>query len=234
MEKPLAIKLNDAEIPEVYRVSIDPTLAEPFQTAQMGPTPAIVITRKAVILPQISAGMIDSSEIVSFINGKLSDAILIILPENEGSVTKQEASKVTGDAKFLAEVKRIAPGLAALASQTVTAIRAAGVAGELVESAKGDKSGNVRWINRPLNTFTLKAQPRKSNLQFTLYGNPETYKIQGFLWKDQNSYSRGWVHGPGDVAMLAELARQSHARRQRSDRAAGKKGSAEGKLESHR
>jgi hypothetical protein len=87
--------------------------------------------------------MVDSTEIVAFINGNLPDAILIILPENEAANAKQETTEVTGDAKFLAEVKRIAPGLEVLAAQTVTALRAAGIAEELVESAKG------RWVNRP-------------------------------------------------------------------------------------
>jgi hypothetical protein len=68
-------------------------------------------------------------------------------------------------------------------------------------------------VNRPLNSFTLKAQPRKGNLQFTLYGNPETYDAGEFLRKDQNSYSRGWVEEFGDVPKFAMLVTEAHSRR---------------------
>jgi hypothetical protein len=202
MENPIALKLNNSDIPDVYRVSIDPILVEQLRNSRTCPVPAIVMARKATILSAMSAGIIDSADIVVIEKGNWADAILIVLPE-------QHRAASGGDDKFLLHVKHSAPNLAELATQTVAAIRAAGVDGELLEGSGG------RWVNRPLNTFTLKAQPRAENLQFTLYGNPETYNGNGFLRKDQNSYSRGWVREVGDIEVLADLARQSHARRKR-------------------
>jgi hypothetical protein len=202
MEYPIALKLINSDIPTIYRMSIDPALVEQLRSSQTGSVPAIVITRKASILPTMSTCVIDGADTVVIGEGNWADAILIVLSERHRAANE-------GDSKFLSHVKHNAPSLAELATQTVAAIRAAGVDGELVEGSGG------RWVNRPLNTFTLKAQPRVENLQFTLYGNPETYDGNDFLRKDQNSYSRGWVREANDVEVLAELARQSHARRKR-------------------
>lgn len=113
----------------------------------------------------------------------------------------------SGDDDFVAFVRSYAPGLVDLARETVAAIRAAGVPGEMVEAT------GRRWVNRPVNSFTLKPQPRVQNLQFTLYGEPRTYGEDDFLRTDQNSYSRGWVTSIDDGRRLATLAAKAHRRR---------------------
>jgi hypothetical protein len=230
MEKPLALKLNSAGAPNVYRVSIDPTFRQQIPSRRANLAPAVLVTRKATILPEISAGLIDHADIISVTEGNWEDTVLVVLPEistndaerrglasaGDAKIDAEQREPASpGDAEFLAEVKRRAPDLAMLADRTIAAVRAAGVEGELVKAKKDVKAkqDEGRWINRPSNTFTLKAQPRAGNLHFTLYGNPETFKSEGFLLKDQNSYSRGWVRNDHDVGVFAEFARQSYARR---------------------
>lgn len=207
MEKPVALKLTNSVVPDVYGVSIDPMLAERFQNEGSASDPAVVVTRKASILQDVSAGVVDEADVVAVLDGNWNSAILVVLNADGAFARQRKETEFTGDSKFLKRVQRIAPELADLARHTLEVIRESGVDGELVEGKGG------KWVNRPLNTFTLKAQPRKRNLAFTLYGNPDSYDAGEFLLKDQNSYSRGWVRDAGDARKLAELARQSHARR---------------------
>lgn len=208
MERPTAFKLTSAEKEEVYRVRIDPDQSRRFKPRDPSSMPAVIVTRAATILPAVSAGMVDASDVLAVVEGNWSEAVLVVLSDKplRGAPVKTAGD---GDSKFLMFVEQTAPSLAELATETLRAIRSAGVDGELIETKLG------RWMNKPLNTFTLKPQPRVGNLQFTLYGNPETYTAGDFLRKDQNSYSRGWVRSPADVQLLAELAQQSHNRRKR-------------------
>jgi hypothetical protein len=209
MEKPLAVRLTSSDSTKTYRVSIDPAIIRQHHFTASHSRPALLVVRKATILNDIAAGLIDSTDIVSVQDGNWDAAVLVVLPPAATTDKDKLLPSQSDDKEFIASVRRNAPGLADLAVQTISAIRAAGVNGKLTERAGG------RWVNNPLNTFTLKAQPRAENLAFTLYGNPETYSAQGFLLKDQNSYSRGWVRSLSDIGILADLVRQSHARRMR-------------------
>jgi hypothetical protein len=209
MDNPVALRLNASDPPEVYRVAIDPAIIGQFHTNPPIAPPALLVVRKAAILPAVSAGLIDGADIILVQQGDWARAILVVLPQTEVADSEPHGVSSSGDREFIADVERNAPELVDLAVQTISAIRAAGIDGELTAGAGG------RWVNRPLNTFTLKVQPRVGNLAFTLYGNPETYNYDKFLLKDQNSYSRGWVRSSSDVAILADLVRQSHARRRR-------------------
>lgn len=206
MDHLLAFRVADKAHPKVHRISLDPATIEALQ-GQSAHAPAVIVVRKAAMIAGMKAGMIDPVDVVSLAHGDWSNAVLIQLDEEE--VERQSAWQAAGDSEFLVQVEQGAPNLAKLAAETVAAIRKAGVDGELVEGSGG------RWVNRPLNTFTLKAQPRAGNLHFTLYGNPQTYDASDFLLKDQNSYSRGWVKTSKDVTQLAELVQISHARRRR-------------------
>lgn len=204
MQMPVAMKLRPGQLPAIYHVSVDPIVAAGLQASE-GNGPAIIVTRSATIVQSASAVIVDAAQLLAVQEGDWSNAILLVLADS--APARSEPSSEAGDQRFLAQVRAIAPKLVALASDTIMAIRYAGVDGELVEKGRG------RWVNHPLNTFTLKAQPRAGNLQFTLYGNPETYDQQGFLLQDQNSYSRGWVRNAEDVHALAKLAQNSHRRR---------------------
>ncbi|HEV2748690.1 MAG TPA: hypothetical protein VGW34_15520 [Allosphingosinicella sp.] len=155
----------------------------------------------------MSAGIVDVADVVAVTKGDWNDAVLVVLQQSQPTRDVRAHKHESGDPAFLSEVRRTAPNLADLAARTVTAIRALGVDGNLVKSRLG------RWVNQPLNSFTLKAQPRAGNLHFTLYGNPSSYEAEGFLLQDQNSYSRGWVRNPDDVNILARLVQQAHTRR---------------------
>lgn len=210
MDRPYALKLMERAAIEVHCVSLEPGIAKKLEVPAGQTAPAVLVVRNAAILPNVSAGMFDAADVVAVAEGDWANALLIVW--NEGTQqTKSDGlqSQSAGDVQFLKRVERDAVSLSTLAHQTISAIRKAGVDGELVETGGG------RWVNRPLNTFTLKVQPRAGNLQFTLYGNPESYDAGGFLLRDQNSYSRGWVRNADDARSLAELTRQAHARRNR-------------------
>lgn len=208
MQKPIALRVSGLAGAECHRVEINPLIGSALKAKSDSPAPALVVARRMVMLPDQGAGVIDACDVISVTDGDWSNAVLIVLPAGVPSGPSLPADAV-GDARFLAHVERTAPHLFELAARTVAAIRSIGVDGKL-EEAGG------RWVNRPTNTFTLKAQPRAGNLQFTLYGNPSSYDVEGFLLQDQNSYSRGWVRGPEDALLFAKLARESHLRRTRS------------------
>ncbi|WP_425033117.1 hypothetical protein [Pelagibacterium sp.] len=209
MQNPIAITLTSSGKVETYRVSVAPENTQKLKRSE-GRTsaPAVLLLRRAIILQDVSAGIIDPADVISAVDGDWSNAIVVICDERAAirpSTTGN--SSATGDEAFLEHVKRSAPELLRLARKTLLAVRAAEVDGDLVETNKG------RWVNRPLNTFTLKLQPKAGNLQFTLYGNPNDYTAEGFLLADQNSYSRGWIRNESDVGRFAALAQQAQTRR---------------------
>ncbi len=208
MRAPIALKLRGETKLQGYQVAIDPALSAQLKRNSGEQMPAVIVAKKAAILSEMGAGMIDADDVMAVGDGDWNAAILIVLPEVSRRVADLPM-RMAGDGKFLAQVRNDAPFLCELAEQTIKSIRSAGVDGELTEASGG------RWVNRPLNTFTLKVQPRAANLHFTLYGNPNSFKHQGFLLQDQNSYSRGWVKNSHDVGRLVEFVRVAHARRKR-------------------
>jgi len=212
MTHPIAFQISATDQPHTHTVRIDPSAAKRLKPTLGGTggqsAPAVLVVRKAEILTDLSLGIFSPADVVSVSDGDWDNAILVVLSDGdatEPSIRPEPAN--SGDQAFIDEVERNAPALMDLARKTLSSIRAAQVDGNLVKTTLG------RWKNEPLNTFTLKIQPRKGNIQFTLYGNPETYRAGDFLRSDQNSYSRGWVTNDADVVKLAELTRQSHARR---------------------
>lgn len=206
MDRPIAFKVLPLGEAKLFRVR-----AEPLDVASIkaqSAAPAVVVSRKAAMLTDLEAGIIDAADIVAITEGDWSNAILIVTGDEPSTAVAEAAQKIPkSDEAFLQSVHEVAPSLVDVARATVEAIRSAGVRGQLIEKTKG------RWVNSPVNSFTLKVQPRKKNLQFTLYGNPSSYQHNGFLLQDQNSYSRGWVNNVADAETLAKFVSQSHARR---------------------
>lgn len=208
MDRPMALKMTDAPTLMAQRVRVDPTAVEKMVPGGGSETPAIIVTRAATILSEISATVIDEADILAVSHGNWDDTLLIVLPSQPAAYEPPLLEPMEGDAAFLADVKRTAPGIEGLATETIAAIRAAGVKGALIKSRLG------KWVNHPVNSFTLKAQPRVGNIHFTIYGNPGSYDQGDFLRQDQNSYSRGWIRTANDIKRLALLAKQAQYRRE--------------------
>lgn len=206
MERPIAFKVLPAGETRLFRVR-----AEALDlTSINGPvvTPAVVVTRKATMLTDLATGIVDANDILAVTDGDWTNAILIVIDDELAKkVAPEEKNVPNSDEAFIQSVHDVAPSLVELSEATVSAIRSSGVEGQLVEKTK------ERWVNAPVNSFTLKVQPRKQNLQFTLYGNPSSYQHNGFLRQDRNSYSRGWVNDQADAKTFAGLVAQAHARR---------------------
>jgi hypothetical protein len=208
MDAPIAFRLQDTDLQAFQVVGLDVSkLLEP-KTRKTTPMPSIVVVRQAAVLPDMKAGLLNVSDVLAVYGGSGNQSIILIAPDAVSGRIGAQADQ-NGDQRFLENVRKNAPKLYGLASQTIASIRRMGVRGDLEEGTAG------RWVNRPINTFTLKVQPRAKNIQFTLYGNPETYEHTGFLLQDQNSYSRGWVRTMHDIEVLAKLAKESHLRRVR-------------------
>ncbi len=205
MNEPVAMRILQGDAVEVHRVTINPTLAKGLRPSSHRFGPAIIVVREISVVPAQSAGLLDTSSIIGVVDGDWSNAILVVAPSSE---EENKAFAVPrGDEAFLNSVASGSPGLSNLAQKTVEALRAGGVDGELIQ----DKSG--RWVNRPINMLTLKAQPRAGNLAFTIYGSPDAFDAGEFLRRDQNSYSRGWISSEDDIDQLVRLAKLSQARR---------------------
>ena len=206
MDDPVALKFLDGPNPKIHRVRINAAMAKSLRSNPRLAGPAIVVAREVSVLPAQNAGLLDSSSLLAVVDGDWSEAILVVLPA-DGIPTGEGREGKRGDVAFLASVQTSAPNLLELAERTVAALRAAGIEGELVQDSSG------RWVNRPINTLTLKAQPRAGNIAFTIYGNPDAFDAGDFLRKDQNSYSRGWIEDRQDVDEFVGLAKLSQARR---------------------
>lgn len=209
MQRPIALKLLPEGSVEVHRVRTEPldvsTLAKSFRG------PAIILARNATLLSDLEAGLVDAGDIIAAKAGDWANAILIILPDtvdrHSSETSAASFNERIGDEKFLQSVTDTAPHLKILGRAIIDLIRAEGVGGDLVEKSKG------RWVNAPVNSFTLKVQPRVGNFQFTIYGNPSSYDADDFLLQDQNSYSRGWVKNLSDAQKLASLIKLAYSRR---------------------
>jgi hypothetical protein len=200
-QMPLAMQVLD-KTGTVHRVSIDERLGAELDGAEKAP--AVLVTRNAAFIDDMELAAVHPKDVIAVVQGDWQNALLIVAPDGQ----QPKAKRRSGDQRFVEEAsnRSQSPELAELAAKTVEAIRAAGVDGELVPKGDG------RWVNSPLNTFTLKVQPRVGKIQFTLYGNPDTYDAGQFLLADQNSFSRGWVLSAGDIQRLATLAKEAHAR----------------------
>lgn len=211
MQRPVAFKLTLDDKVQVFRVRAQPIDTTKLNSGRGGP--AIVVTRKATILEELTTGLVDADDILAAQEGDWNNALLIVvedaIPTEAPSAIEIKSEDHMGDEAFIVALTNSAPHLVDLGRETINLIRANGVTGELVENTKR------RWVNNPLNSFTLKAQPRVGNIQFTLYGEPRGYNAGGFLLKDQNSYSRGWVKDSADAEKFAGLVKAAHARRQR-------------------
>lgn len=206
MQDPLAITLVDGTPVEAHTIRLDSSLRSKIMSKANSKGPMVVVVESATLLHDISTGVIDFAKIVSVSGGDGDTAVLLVVPSSQSSITKVKPIQNLGDGAFLDYVKKNAPQLQELAAQTISALRKGGIDGSLIEEGP-------RWVNRPLNTFTLKAQPRVGNLHFTLYGNPDTYDAGDFLLRDQNSYSRGWIKTEADISRLVQLLQMSQSRR---------------------
>lgn len=207
MQRPIAFKLAPDQEMQVLSIRGEPIDTTKLSSRALGP--AIVVARKATILQELTTGLVDADEIIAALDGDWNRALLILVGDEPSSPKDRKSEDNMGDGAFITALSYSAPHLAALGREIVELIRANGVTGELKKKESG------RWVNSPLNSFTLKAQPRVGNIQFTIYGEPESYDAGEFLLRDQNSYSRGWVKNSADAAKFAGLAKVAHARRQR-------------------
>jgi hypothetical protein len=207
MEQPVALKLVEGEAFKIFTVKLNEMLATGLRLNAANPGPTILVAHSAVDVSQTSTVLVDLPDISAVYEGSRSQAILVIIPEAKPRELGDVPPASEDDIGFVAEAKASTPHLAKLAEELVRQIRSRGVVGRLL------KKGGGRWVNDPVNSFTLKIQPRVNNIQFTIYGNPETFEDADFLKKDQNSYSRGWVRDLSEVQRFAELVAQSFARK---------------------
>ena len=205
MSHPIAFKLSEEVAPVAHRISLDDAIASRLASTPSSQGPAVLAVSSVAMLEKMSAGIFDGDDVRILAGGDWSNIVLLVMPPNAplGATTNRRT-----DSDFIAFVECEAPELLSLAEKLIGEVRAAGIDGVL------HLEGH-RWVNRPLNTFTLSVQPRVKNFQFTLYGGPDRFGRSDFIKSDQNGYSRGWVKSEADVPEFIRLASIAHERKRR-------------------
>lgn len=204
MPDPIAFSLRTDRTPAVHSICLDEALAVRLRGRAVGAGPAILVVSDVAILDKMAAGVFDANDVQVLAHGDWSHALLLVIPQ----VATPQCVEQQPDHEFLKRVAQQTPELVELAQQLIGAVRAAGVEGGL--HLEGHK-----WVNRPLNTFTVTIQPRARNFQFTLYGGPDRFGVTNFIKSDQNGYSRGWVRSGADIPKFVELAKIAYDRKPR-------------------
>lgn len=171
---------------------------------------AIFVTSLVKLLSDVGVVLCDKSQTKVVQEGDRSNAMLIVLPNRDAAQTTHiSPSHVldTDDSAFLMSLTQFPKELSHLAKETISKLRKGGIDGQLTQGSGG------RWVNRPVNTFTIKVQPRKGDIQFTVYGEPHVHAAGAFLLKDQNSYSRGWIRNSEDIATFVSVVNRAQSLR---------------------
>lgn len=210
MPNPIAFTIREAPAPVVHQISLDPSVGGRLQARNAGRHPALLAVASVAIIDKMRAGIFDACDLEVLAEGDWTNAILIVAPQlaNPPRAAEERKEAAATDSDFLQFVKRVVPEIGPLAESLIAAIRSSGIDGHL------EREG-FRWVNRPLNSFTLTPQTRVKNFNFTLYGGPERFGVTDFIKSDQNGYSRGWVRSEGDIPKFVELARIAHLRKKR-------------------
>lgn len=204
MADPVAFSLRSGVAPEVHAIQVDESVASRLRVRSLARGPAVLAVTAVEMLGKMGAGVFDADDLELLADGDWSNAVLLVVPRPPVGCGASQAP----DTEFLDRVARDTPELVKLAQTLIKAVRTAGIEGNL-------RLEGQRWVNRPLNTFTVAIQPRARNFQFTLYGGPERFGVTDFIRSDQNGYSRGWVKTEADVAKFAELAKIAYDRKAR-------------------
>jgi hypothetical protein len=156
---------------------------------------------------ELSVGVVRSDEIEMFVEGPDNLTLVVEIPEDQMNKEVVSSERKTSFVDCCADHSK---GMERLAEGVVRGLLEIEPALDLVENSSG------RWINNGVNFVTLKPQPRKANLQFTVYGNPGKFEDINFVRQDQNSYSRGWISDPDDLKRFLAIARHSYRLRTKS------------------
>ena len=167
---------------------------------------SLLISRQAKYAGDLDAGSIELEDMLLFARGTSDKCLLIIIGNLDYDAKIMSFAENIGFA-IVEEAKAASRELGTIAEIVVEGLNSIDKNCTYVRNASG------KWINRGINFFTLKIQPRKNDIQFTIYGNPWSFDHEGFLKKDQNSYSRGWIGDRKDAAKFLKFARESYERR---------------------
>ncbi len=202
MSEPIAFKLRDG-VATVHPICLDDMIGKRLAGRGRSVNRAVLAVSEVAMLDPMGAGVFDGDRVQVLSEGDWSNALLIVMPALDAI---RSGAQEESDAEFLRHLERVAPELSALGRKLIEAVRTAGVEGSLYLEGH-------RWVNRPLNTFTIAVQTRVKNFQFTLYGGPERFGVTDFIRSDQNGYSRGWVRSEADIPKFVELASIAYARK---------------------
>jgi hypothetical protein len=219
VQSPIALKLAENPKLKPYIIEIDDLSSKILSLDVQSSGLTILQSPSALMINDANLLLVENTGVSVVQNGGLGEAILLVgcinttadlSRVNEGVAdmpNPDESLRNCGDEEFLAEARRLHPELSNIAENIVSGLRKNGVSGYLKRFRQG------RWVNSPINSFTIKVQPKAQNIHFTLYGNPYSFDDREFLKQDQNSYSRGWVRGKEDVDRFLNVATQSYQRK---------------------
>ena len=171
------------------------------------PQPAsLLICRQARYAPDLNVGSIEHESVVLYARGESEKCLLVLIDhwDHEAKILTIEKPTICN---FVEEAATVSVELGEIASGLFRGLE------KIDEDLNLIRKSNGRWINKGKNFFTLKVQNRKKNFQFTIYGDPASFDHDEFLKKDQNSYSRGWIHDQVEAKKFLTLAKASFDRR---------------------
>jgi hypothetical protein len=167
---------------------------------------SLIVCRSAKYAGAVDAGSIEIKDMLLFARGTTERCLLILIGNEDFDAKIMTSAEVSGMA-VIDEARAASRELGAIAELVIRGLNS------IDKNCAYVKNSSGKWLNRGTNFFTLKIQPRKNDIQFTIYGNPTSFDHGGFLKNDQNSYSRGWIGDRGDVARFLKIARESYDRR---------------------
>lgn len=157
--------------------------------------PSLILVTKTKISSELAAGALSPEDIELVVLGD-PDRWCIL----ECATEAHSDRTGSGHTSFEDECAEISEHLGRLSHKIIEGLLKFHPELDLARKSSG------RWVNSHSNFVTFKPQPRKQDIQFTLYGNPDRFTHKDFLKQDQNSYSRGWIASEGDVKTFLELA----------------------------
>ena len=205
MDRILFTPLSGYEPPHVH-ITVHGEVPNSVPTIAITNAPSLLIARRAKYAPELNAGSAETSDITLFARGDPDSCLLIILGEREEELPHRIGLEDTGSA-IIAEAESVSPQLGKIAALVTAGLN------EIDDECAFIRKASGKWMNKRVNFFTLKIQPTKNNIHFTIYGNPGSFDHDNFLKSDQNSYSRGWIGTTADAKSFLKFAEQSYDRR---------------------
>jgi hypothetical protein len=201
-----AIHLADGRI---WMANVDPRNFRYLGTCQnsLGDISVALVVNPTYVESQKRLEFEPSSALVLNV-GKSKKTVIIGMgheDENSSTVDIHQAIAKPGDAKFLAELKERAPGLASLGERLLSEVRRDNPSNDLNSKESG------KYVEGPDNYWTVKIQPRDQSLSITVRGRPQDFEAHSNIEikGDRPGYSRFKIYNEKQLNAGIQIIKQA-------------------------